>query len=88
MEYKFNGAIWNDLLQKLKMRPKDLLNRSDPKYQNELAGKSFDDEGWINILLKNPCLIKAPIALMHDKAVLCVKPKDIYKLVEEKEPQF
>ena len=87
-DYKFNRAIWNDLLQKLRMRPKDLLNRSDPKYQSELAGKSFDEEGWINILLKNPCLIKAPIALMHDKAVLCIKPKDIYKLVEEKEPQL
>ena len=84
-DYIFNRAIWFDLLQKLELRPKDLLNRADPKYQMEIAGKTFDDEAWINILIKNPCLIKAPIAVMHDKAVLCLKPKDIYKLIQEKE---
>ena len=29
-------------------------------------------------------MIKGPIAIMDDKAVLCVKPKDIYKLLPER----
>lgn len=87
-DYIFNRTIWYDLLEKLNMRPKDLLNRADPKYQKEIAGKTFDHDAWINILIKNPCLIKAPIAVMHDKAVLCIKPKDIYKLIQKKELHY
>ena len=84
----FTKSMWQDLLSMLELRPKDLLNKADPKYQNEIAGKSFDDDAWYNILIKNPCLIKAPIAIMHDKAVLCLKPKDVYKLVPKAEEQY
>ena len=75
--------MWIDILKMLNLKPKDLLNKADPKYQSELAGHSFSDEDWLNILMNNPCLIKAPIALMNQRAVLCIKPKDIYKIVEE-----
>lgn len=84
-EYKFSKMIWKDILDMLQLEPKDLLNRADPKYQKEMAGKSFDEESWLEILIKNPCMIKAPIAIMHNKAVLCVNPKEIYKLVKESE---
>jgi arsenate reductase len=87
-DYTFNRTQWYDLLEKLNLHPKDLLNKADPKYQKEIAGKSFEEDAWVNILIKNPCLIKAPIAVMHDKAVLCLKPKDIYLLIPKKEYHF
>jgi len=77
-------SMWVDILKMLHKRPKDLLNRADPKYQAELAGHTYSEEDWLNILLKNPCMIKAPIAIMNGKAVLCLTPKDIYKVVDEK----
>jgi arsenate reductase len=87
-EFSFNDMnitkiMWADILKMLNLRAKDLLNKADPKYQSELAGHSFHDEDWLNILMKNPCLIKAPIAIMNSRAVLCIKPKDIFKLTEE-----
>jgi len=71
---------WRSILQKLNLRPKDLLNRAHPDYQNLIAGKSWDDEGWLNILIRNPHLIKAPIAIKKERAVLCISPNDILKL--------
>lgn len=87
MEYKFTTSLWRDILEMLGMEPKQLLNKADPKYQEEIKGKSLDEEGWINVLVNNPCLIKAPIAIMHNKAVLCISPKDIYKLESSLEAQ-
>ena len=87
-DYKFTTSMWRDILDMLDMEPKHLLNKSDPKYQKEIRGKSFDEEGWLNVLVNNPCLIKAPIAIMHNQAVLCITPKDIYKLESSLEAQY
>ncbi len=64
----------------LDLPPKKLLNKSNPKYQAEIARHTFNDDDWLSILTNNPCMIKGPIAIMNNKAVLCEKPKDIYKL--------
>lgn len=69
----------------LQMRPKDLLNKANKKYQEELAGHDFDEDSWLEILRYNPCMIRGPIAVMNGRAVLCVKPKDIFKLAENPE---
>jgi len=87
-DYKFTASLWRDILDMLDMEPKQLLNKADPKYQKEIKGKSFDEEGWLYVIVNNPCLIKAPIAIMHDRAVLCISPKDIYKLGANLEVQF
>jgi arsenate reductase len=87
-EYKFTTSMWRDILDMLGMEPKHLLNKADPKYQKEIKGKSFDEEDWLNVLVNNPCLIKAPIAIMHDRAILCLSPKDIYKLESSLEEQY
>ncbi|PZX55424.1 arsenate reductase [Algoriphagus ratkowskyi] len=71
---------WNTLLLKLNLRAKDLLNRAHPDYQKNIAGKNWDDESWLNILIKSPNLIKAPIASLRQKAILCITPTDILKL--------
>ena len=71
---------WQTILEKLKLRPKDLLNRAHPDYQSKIAGKTWDDEGWLNILTRNPHLLKAPIAIKKNKAVLCITPNIILEL--------
>ncbi|MGK7395622.1 MAG: arsenate reductase family protein [Candidatus Cyclobacteriaceae bacterium M3_2C_046] len=84
-EYQFQkiqltSTQWRELLDMLHLRPKDLLNRSHPDYQAKIAGHTYDDEGWLNILVKFPYLLKGPIAVKNHKAILCKTPKDIYKL--------
>ena len=80
---KLSKLRWLEILNMLGMRPKELLNKANKKYQTDLAGHDFDDDNWLEILRNNPCMLKGPIAIMNGKAVLCVNPKDIYKLSEE-----
>ncbi|MGI9542824.1 MAG: arsenate reductase family protein [Cyclobacteriaceae bacterium] len=77
---KLTTTIWKDMLDQLHLHPKKLLNKAHPEYQAKIRGNAFDDEGWLNVLMKNPQLIKGPIAIRNDQAVLCVKPSDILKL--------
>ena len=65
------------------MDPKDLLNKSHPYYQENIRGKEFDEEGWLNVLRTNPQLIKAPIAMRGKRAVLCINPQDVFRLAKE-----
>ncbi len=77
---RFTQVIWRQILDKLELRPKDLMNRADPYYQDNIRGRDFNRDSWINILMNNPDLIKAPIVIKGDKAVLCDNPTDIYQL--------
>lgn len=80
---KLTKMRWAELLAMLNMAPKNILDKSLKKYQDELAGHDFDDDDWLDILRNSPELLKAPIAVMNGKAILCTSPKDIYKLAPE-----
>ncbi len=77
---RITSTQWNSMLLKLNLRAKDLLNKSHPDYQTKIAGKNWDEESWLNILVYNPHLIKSPIAVLRNKAILCRTPSDILKL--------
>ena len=85
---KLSKLRWAEILIMLDLKPKQLLNKANKDYQEHLAGHDFDDDGWLEILRENPCMIKGPIAIMNNRAVLCIKPKDIYKLIPEKTSQL
>jgi arsenate reductase len=74
------STSWQTILKTLDVHPKELMNKADPYYQANLRGKEFDDEGWLSVLMRNPQLIKSPIAVKGKKIVVCNTPADIYKL--------
>ncbi len=74
------GTSWQQILKALNIHPKDLLNKAHPYYQQHIRGREFDEEGWLNVLKFNPELIKAPIAMRGNRAIVCTTPTDIYKL--------
>ncbi|MCB0522094.1 MAG: hypothetical protein R2830_18975 [Saprospiraceae bacterium] len=76
------STSWRQILKSLDLHPKELLNKADPYYQSDIRGRDFDDEDWVNVLMYNPGLLKAPIAIRGNKAILCVSATDVYKLVE------
>lgn len=76
-------TMWKGLLFKLDIEPKELLNKAHPYYQKFIRGRSFDDEGWLNIIRKNTNLIKAPIVIKGNKAILCTNPTQIFSLLQE-----
>jgi arsenate reductase len=77
-----SGTSWQQILKALDMHPKELMNKAHPYYQANIRGKEFTDEDWLNVIKYNPSLLKAPIAIRGDKAVLCTNATDIYKLTK------
>jgi len=74
------STSWQTILNTLDVHPKELMNKADPYYQENIRGKEFNDEGWLSVIMNNPQLIKSPIAMKGKKIVLCHTPSDIYKL--------
>ena len=83
--YKLTKLMWGELLSLLKMSPKHIMNKAHPKYQSLIAKHDYEDDAWLEILVKNPELVKAPIVLYDGKAILCETPKDIFKVAEGEE---
>lgn len=79
-----SGTSWQQILRWLNCHPKDLMNKAHPYYQQHIRGREYDEEGWVNILRYNSEIIKAPIAVRGERAILCRTPTDIYRLIEEK----
>ncbi|HCS19200.1 MAG TPA: glutaredoxin [Bacteroidetes bacterium] len=67
------------ILHALKISAKDLINRADPRYQAQWRGKELDDDAWLNVLKKNPYLIKWPILFHNGNVYLCQTPNDVFK---------
>ncbi len=74
------GTSWRQIVRSLDMHPKELMNKAHPYYQAEIRGKEFNDEDWLNVIKYNPAILKAPIAIRGQKAVLCTSATDVYKL--------
>ena len=81
-EVSLSTTFVRQVLKQLNLRPKDLLNRAHPYYQEHLRGRDLDGEGWLQVLTHNPGLLKAPIALQGDKAVLC-EPASLINTINE-----
>ncbi len=74
------GTQMRGILDMLGMHPKEMLNKADPYYQANIRGSEFDDEDWLNILIRNPQLLRSAIAVKGRRALLIETPTDIYKL--------
>jgi arsenate reductase len=76
------GTSWQQILHALNIDPKELLNKAHPYYQANIRGREFDEENWVKVIKNNPDLLKAPIAMRGNRAIMCHTPTDIYKLTE------
>ena len=79
-------TLWRGILNSLDKHPKEILNKAHPYYQEHIRGREFDKESWLKVIRYNPDLIKAPIAIRGNRAVLCSNPTDIYQLMEKSAP--
>ncbi|MEY2923930.1 MAG: hypothetical protein RLZZ337_470 [Bacteroidota bacterium] len=77
---KSTGTIWKNILSKLNKSPKEILDKSKPYYQANIRGRDFEDRDWLYLLMNNPNLVRSPIAIRGNKAVILDNPTDIYKI--------
>lgn len=59
-----------EILNKLEMRPIEIIRKGEPVYKEKYKGKEFTDNQWIQILTEYPILIERPIVIAGSKAVL------------------
>ena len=77
-----NGTSWRQIMSSLDLHPKELMNKAHPYYQEKIRGCEFNDEDWLNVIRHNSQVLKAPIAIRGNKAILCTSATEIYKLAE------
>ena len=58
------------ILQKLKLKPEDIVRKTEALYKDNYKGKTFTDAQWIQILHKEPKLIERPIVYNQKSAVV------------------
>lgn len=61
-----------------------IVERESEVYKESYEGKSFETEGWIQVLVKNPDMIKTPIAIKGNRAILVETPSNVLDLEPEK----
>jgi arsenate reductase len=71
-----------DLLRRLRVRPRELLRRSAPLVRR-LAHDLEDDESVVTAMVENPQLIDRPIVVWGDRAIVCRPPAKVLELIDE-----
>lgn len=70
-----------DVVQKLGIKPMDLIRRGESIFKEQFKDKSFSDSQWIEVMVANPKLIERPIVIKGDKAVIGRPPENVMSLL-------
>ena len=77
---RISSTMFQVFVNTLEEDPKKLINKADPYYQKNIRGRTFSTNAWFKMLKNHPNLLKAPLAMYENKAVVCHTPTDILKL--------
>lgn len=66
----FSEKSLKDLIKKLGIKPVDLVRKQEQEYKQLYKGKDLTDNQWIQILTENPKLIRRPIIVKGNMAII------------------
>ena len=69
------------VLKKLGLNVQEIIRKKEPLFIEKFKTKKFNDEKWIDVLVKNPVLIERPIVVKGNKAVIGRPPENVLKLL-------
>lgn len=69
------------LLIKLGMKPLELVRTGEDIYKQHYAGRTLNDEEWLDALVAHPILIERPIVVRGNKAVVARPPEKVLSLL-------
>mgnify|MGYP005854496201 FL=1 len=70
-----------ELLNKLKMKPLEIVRVKESLWIKEYKGKTFSDNQLIAILIENPKLMERPIIVKNNKAIIARPKENINKIL-------
>jgi arsenate reductase len=80
LKRQLTGTQIVELAEKLHLKVSDLVNQEHPQYMKRFEHHEFSTDDWIKMLRKHPQIMKQPIALRGDTAILIETPTDIIKI--------
>ena len=69
------------ILDKLNMRPDELMRKNEATYKNEIKGKKLTDDQLILKMIENPKLIERPILVNGDRAIIGRPAENLMSIV-------
>ncbi len=82
--YKKTGlkkSFIKELLEKLSIKPIDLVRNQEKIWKENYKSKKLSNDEIIFILHKHPSLIKRPIVIKNNKAIIAIPPSEIIKIL-------
>lgn len=71
------------LLKLLKVRPSQMIRESEELYKENYMHANHTEHEWLEILLQYPKLLKRPIVVYNDKAIIGDPVENIKKILTE-----
>jgi arsenate reductase len=71
-----------DIINKLGIKPFDLVRRGETIFKEQFKGKSLTDREWVEAMVEYPKLIERPIVIKGDKAELGRPPERVLSLLK------
>lgn len=65
-----------EILLKTNLEPSKLIRTQEDYFKKYLKGKKFSTEEWISIIVENPKLLKRPVIISKNKAVIADPPEN------------
>lgn len=82
---KLSPTYWREIMSMLGVHPDELLDHTHPDYKKKVADNNYTMDGWLEVLVHEGYLVKYPIVVFDQCAVLCHTPTDIMKLKSKAE---
>jgi arsenate reductase len=78
----FTEDSLGSLIEKLNIKPEELVRKNESIYLEHFKGKSYTDPEWIKILVENPKLIQRPIVVINSSACIARDEETIYNILK------
>ncbi|MEP7269658.1 MAG: ArsC/Spx/MgsR family protein [Saprospiraceae bacterium] len=80
---KLTTTHWAELASRMGINVRDLVNTEDPDFLQKFGHiDQLTNDDWLNLLVHNPGILKAPIVMKGDKIVMMSNPQDMLNFVK------
>jgi arsenate reductase len=76
----FTGTQLLQLADKMEIKLPDLIDQQKPFFKTLSAQNTYNTEGWMELILNNPEIIKTPIIQRGNKVYFIDTPTDALKI--------